>query len=338
MIIFNIINLKIYFLLAIRKIYRNYFKIFKIKKFKENYIKQNKVILDPNKTSELISKIILENKPKLITRLGRTEFNVVLNYLSLRNKKLHILNFIRGKTFENWWHQSLINQIYDWSGFFPKNKNKLEKFSKLYISNIKNIDCLGVVLENPYIEDYFKTKLKKSTKVNIYNLGGFHSNNSWVQSLKNKKVLVIHPFTDTIKKQYIKRDKIFKRGYLPKFKLKTLKAVQSIGGETDNFKHWFKALKYMKDEMEKIDFDIALIGCGAYGYPLAAHAKKIGKIGFHLGGELQLIFGIIGKRYENLKHFNSFPITRKMVNKYWCRPSIKERPTNYKKVEDGCYW
>ena len=157
-----------------------------------------------------------------------------------------------------------------------------------------------------------------------------------MQSLKNKKVLVIHPFTDTIKKQYIKRDKIFKRGYLPKFKLKTLKAVQSIGGETDNFKDWFKALKYMKDEMEKIDFDIALIGCGAYGFPLAAHAKKLGKIGFHLGGELQTIFGIIGKRYENPSHADG--IYLKYINKHWIRPNKNERPKNYKNVENGCYW
>ena len=94
----------------------------------------------------------------------------------------------------------------------------------------------------------------------------------------------------------------------------------------------------MKRQMEKIDFDIALIGCGAYGFPLASHAKKIGKIGFHIGGELQLIFGIIGKRYEDLNTVNSFIVKRKMINKYWCRPNIKERPKNYKKVEDGCYW
>jgi len=331
-------KIKILILLILRKLYRYYFKLFKLKKFRINYIKKNHVILDPDKTSDLISKIIIENKPKLITRFGRIEFSVVLNYLSLRNKKLNILKFITGKEMENWWSFSLLSKIFNNAGFFPVIEKNIIKFCKYYLENLRNIDVIGVYLDNPSYENYFNKQLKKSIKVNLYDLGGFHSNNSWLKSLKNKKVLVIHPFTDTIKKQYIKRDKIFKRGYLPKFKLINLQAVQSMGGETSDFKNWFDALNYMKSEMEKIDFDIALIGCGAYGYPLAAHAKKIGKIGFHIGGELQLIFGIIGKRYENLKHFNSFPIKRKMVNKYWCRPSVKERPTNYKRVENGCYW
>lgn len=48
----------------------------------------------------------------------------------------------------------------------------------------------------------------------------------------------------------------------------------------------------MKDEIDKQDYDIALIGCGAYGFPLAAHIKRSGKKAIHLGGALQLLFGI----------------------------------------------
>lgn len=48
----------------------------------------------------------------------------------------------------------------------------------------------------------------------------------------------------------------------------------------------------MKDEIDKRDYDIALIGCGAYGFPLAAHIKRSGKKAVHLGGALQLLFGI----------------------------------------------
>ena len=33
----------------------------------------------------------------------------------------------------------------------------------------------------------------------------------------------------------------------------------------------------MKSEIDKKDFDIALLGCGAYGVPLAAHIKQNGK-------------------------------------------------------------
>ena len=88
----------------------------------------------------------------------------------------------------------------------------------------------------------------------------------------------------------------------------------------------------MKSQIDKIDFDIALIGCGAYGLPLAAHVKRAGKIGVHMGGCLQILFGIMGKRWDE------HPIISKLYNDNWVRPSELEKPKSYLKVEDGCYW
>jgi ketopantoate reductase len=86
----------------------------------------------------------------------------------------------------------------------------------------------------------------------------------------------------------------------------------------------------MENEISKIDFDIAIIGCGAYGLPLAAHVKRMGKKVVHMGGATQLLFGIKGKRWED----SNF----KFINKYWVRPLEEEKPKDHKKVEDSCYW
>lgn len=51
--------------------------------------------------------------------------------------------------------------------------------------------------------------------------------------------------------------------------------------------------------MDAVDYDIVLLGCGAYGFPLAAYAKRRGKQAIHMGGSLQLLFGIKGKRWED---------------------------------------
>lgn len=157
------------------------------------------------------------------------------------------------------------------------------------------------------------------------------------KSVRRKKVLVIHPFADSIKYQYENnRKKLFQNtDYLPKFKLYTMKAVQTIADERDDrFDDWFEALDYMYFEAMKFDFDIALIGCGAYGYPLAAKLKKAGKQAIHLGGVLQIMFGVIGKRWEDDEN----PIVRNLFNEYWIRPSDNEIPSNSKSVEKGCYW
>ena len=325
-----------YLLLIFRKIYKIFFLKFTLNNYCKSYIIIENVIIDSDKTSKLISKLINKKKPCLISRLGRTEFSLIMNYLSVKKNFFNLMDFITLKEHEYWWSKSLINQIYNWSGFFPNNEKYLIKFSKYYLSLTDKIDLVGVFVENPNIENFFSKKLKKASKVNVAHLGGFQSSCSWLKTLKNKKVLVIHPFAETIKKQYKKRNKIFKKDYLPKFELKTIKAVQSLGGHDNQFNNWFEALDNMKLKMNKIDFDIALIGCGAYGFPLAAHAKKMGKIGFHLGGEVQALFGIIGKRYESPTHAEGIYLN--YINKYWVRPNKKERPKNFNQVEGGCYW
>jgi hypothetical protein len=96
---------------------------------------------------------------------------------------------------------------------------------------------------------------------------------------------------------------------------------------------WFEALKHMEDEISQLDFDIALIGCGAYGMALAAHVKRMGKQAVHLAGWTQMLFGIYGNRW-----LRDQPAYAKFINGYWIRPSESEKPKGAEKVEGGCYW
>lgn len=181
-------------------------------------------------------------------------------------------------------------------------------------------------------EVFFKKQLKHSIKISLTDLGPtINQGYSWSSILEGKKVLVIHPFAKSIELQYnTNRKKIFHDQYiLPEFEsLQTITAIQTIAGNTNGFNSWFDALGYMENEITKKDFDIALIGCGAYGFPLAAFIKSIGKKAVHIGGALQLFFGIKGKRWDSLGYYNE----------YWIKPSSAERPKDLGKVEDGCYW
>ena len=85
-------------------------------------------------------------------------------------------------------------------------------------------------------------------------------------------------------------------------------------------------------QMDAIDYDVAIIGCGAYGFSLAAHTKRMGKKAIHLGGATQILFGIKGKRWDEL------PAVNKFYNKYWVRPLPEETPARKERVEGGCYW
>jgi hypothetical protein len=126
-------------------------------------------------------------------------------------------------------------------------------------------------------ERLFEEVLQNSAKIHFELLNPFFSKIPWTKALEGKKVLVVHPFATTIEKQYIKRELLFKDNLLPEFELQTIKAVQSIAGSPTQFTDWFVALDYIKTEIDKHDYDICLIGCGAYGFPLAAHVKRTGK-------------------------------------------------------------
>ena len=75
-----------------------------------------------------------------------------------------------------------------------------------------------------------------------------------------------------------------------------------------------------------------VLGCGAYGMPLGAAIKRAGRQAIHLGGSLQLLFGIRGRRWDALPSFQP------LFNHDWVRPSAEETPQRAEAVDAGCYW
>lgn len=93
--------------------------------------------------------------------------------------------------------------------------------------------------------------------------------------------------------------------------------------------------------------DVALLGCGPLGLPLARHAKEKGLSAIYVGGLLQILFGIAGRRYLEkmspterevgglaVKVFNR----QGLVNEHWIRPLDSETPRNFRDQEGGAYW
>jgi hypothetical protein len=281
---------------------------------------------------DLIYKSIIAGKPLMISRFGATEMNCLVNYFDQRKSGLRHLRYITGQSKYYRWDDLTMETMSTLSGFFPDSFAMLERFSRLVYEDMKLIDILGSWLKE---EVLFEKELGNAKKVGFLNLEPYNHKEPWSRALEGKKVLVVHPFTESIQKQYLNRTLLFNDPtVLPKFDLKTLKAVQSISKNPTGYSNWFEALDSMKDKISQIDFDIAIIGCGAYGMSLAAHVKRLGKQSVHLGGATQLLFGITGKRWES----SQYEYGKKLINRYWVRPLEEEVPQNHSKVEEGCYW
>ncbi len=278
-------------------------------------------------------KLLESNKPCMISKFGSIELINLIQYKSINQKHYSFsdyIDFIKGVKPTLWWNCG-ITALCNNAGFFPNDYKLLPDFFDVYYNSLKKIDILGSYKES---EKYFEKELSQAKKVNIDGYyAPFFYNNPWTKVLQGKKVLVIHPFEKSIRTQYAKRQKLWdNKDILPEFKLITIKSEQTMLNQPSQYKDWFEALESMKIKMKNIDFDIALIGCGAYGMPLASYAKTLGKQAVHLAGWTQILFGIKGKRWEDM------PEMKKYINNHWINPLDEEKPTNFKNVEKGCYW
>ncbi len=275
---------------------------------------------NPGEGNTLLRDLLNGSKPLMIARYGLYELRVVGGYLMENNELVNQAFF------------NLCNN----AGFFPYEESLVSRFVETYTEATKKIDCFaawnyrhGLWKEEQRV---FQFGDEQTKLIDIDALNFYKYENPWTSSLEGKRVLVVHPFTTTIKNQYQKRSDLFtNQRTLPEFKsLDLVTAIQSAAGSPTQFRDWFAALNYMKGEIEQKDFDVALIGAGAYGLPLAAFVKSLGKKAVHMGGVSQMLFGIRGKRWEkNYSHF---------FNEHWVRPGENETPRDAQKVEGGCYW
>ena len=283
--------------------------------------------------SDLIKDMLAGNEPCMISRFGSYELEATLNYLDVVGDGSFIsksINYIRNEIGPFWWSDKITFFMRHNAGFFPANAANLQEFAKIMLKEIRNIDILGSWLAS---EARLASFFPNAKIVQLSDLYPYYHSDPWSQVLEGKRVLVIHPFEESIKKQYAKHSFLFNDPrILPKFELQTLKSVQSIAANKTEFSSWFEALASMCKRVSSMDFDMAIIGAGAYGLPLASFVKRLGKKAIHLGGATQLLFGIKGKRWDDYQFF------RNLYNESWVRPLPTEMPNNYQVVEGGCYW
>lgn len=269
-----------------------------------------------------IASLVLTGEPFLVARFGATETRAITDW---REMEKGCRRQFSAPVFE-YMHRN--------AGFFPEgDADALAAFCRLMLDVAPDIDVLGCFAdgsEDAIVRDFVRPDVMLTY---VTKLLPCLSAVPWSAALQGKRVVVVHPFSASIVRQYLKRETLFTNpATLPAFDLRTVRAVQTIAGEPTAYASWFDALDGMLAEVCAQDFDVAIVGCGAYGLPLAARIKRIGKGAIHLGGATQMLFGITGERWA------ANPQYQPLINAHWVRPAPDETPQRYKTVEGGCYW
>jgi hypothetical protein len=95
---------------------------------------------------------------------------------------------------------------------------------------------------------------------------------------------------------------------------------------------WQAAVHEIVRQVVESGARVALIGCGALSLPVAVLLKEKGVVAVHTGGATQILFGVMGGRWDTHSVISTF------FNEHWIRPSSAETPRGSNRIEGGCYW
>jgi len=273
-----------------------------------------------------ITELLRSGQPAAFGKLGDVEVKALSWHLGI--KRWYALH----RAIPTYGEQELHQQ----AGVFPANEATYHHFCDLFGERLRDLD-LCALWHNPGEHEITERFCPRAHWTDLTALEPyFNPAAPWSAALAGKRVLVVHPFEHSIRSQFARRREIWAAtpGLLPDFELLTLKSPYGFSANT--YADWFAMLGWLEERMSALardpGFDVALLGCGAAGIPLAVHAKRLGKIGLHTGGPTQLFFGIRGGRWDTRPEFQPF------FNDAWIRPQSDETPKEAPKVDKGGYW
>jgi hypothetical protein len=163
----------------------------------------------------------------------------------------------------------------------------------------------------------------------------FSKGGTWLSFLTQKRVLVIHPFTTSIDLQAKRLGSLHEQFAAPDMSVTTWRPPMTQGLEFGKKSYSYnleKEQERLSELVAKNSFDVALVSAGAYGAPIANFLFGQGLSSIHVGGCLQLLFGIMGNRWRDI------PAVRDAVTNSWLMHPLERPPKGGRLVEGGTYW
>lgn len=291
--------------------------------------------------SELIARLgfaIRHRQGFAIGKLGYSE-QLLLRYLPLLEEHP---GFIQRQSLESVlkWHCE--HQF----GVFPTDPVFLEKFASFYTLKVRDIDILGVfevareraMLQQSQLQaaiiPFKDTEPDRSVPDN--------PSACYLPLLARQKLVFISPFAHLLKKRATQEifesvwAKTHKKWFHPAG-IEALEIPYSYGNSVATHQQFGTSIQlyaHICERLDAVDYDVAFLGVGALGLPLAAHIKAQGKVAISLGGHLQVLFGIKGARWNESQEWKS-----QYFNEAWIDMPQEYHPKDTAALTDNsAYW
>lgn len=273
-----------------------------------------------NEAQVEIARLLNLETPQLIARVGETEARAAAFFLTQRST----LSLNRDS-----YPKELKSRLKLLAGYFPTTDEGIDCLAKIYLNAIEAIDLHAVWTPHDAI-----LKSAHARTIRLVDLDPFFFEKKWTLALEGKRICVVSPFASSMQRQYGLRDKLFPTPTIPEFDLCFAAAPMTHCESDVSGQSWVDNKNRLVEAVLRSSPEIAIIGAGAYGLPVAYALKKEGITSIVMGGSTQLLFGLRGKRWENDKQY------RRLMNEHWIRPDEDERPPGFQNFEisGGAYW
>ncbi len=274
-----------------------------------------------------IKRWIESNQPFFIGRIAGIELHVCY---TLYTNELLSLRF-------------QLEELENNAGIKITSNESLKEYVDKLIESYENCTCIAEWEKSGKVfsitgrsQEWIGERTPHIQKINAMSLEPYYVEDSisWISSLQNKKILIIHPFVHTFQKQLLKLNEIFpNRTWFKNCTFQFIRPPFTLAGNHQNM-DWREHYNKFVEEVRQINnYDIALVAAGGYGMLISNIIyKELNKSVIYIGGALQLFFGVIGKRWFTNKEIMKF------VNDEWIRQVKEDKPENCVRVEKGCYW
>ena len=231
------------------------------------------------------------------------------------------------------------------TGVFPSTPEFLPYFTSWYLTQIQQANILGLmgakreekIITNLNIHSQFTHYQTMEPDRSIPEI----TNNCYLPLFENKKILLISPYAKFIqsraqKEVYENAWKIIGKSWFNPANVMSLEIPYSYFSAKQTHEKFGDSITLYKsicDQINCYEYDVALIGAGALGIPIANHIKHQGKVGISLGGHLQVTFGVAGARWRR------DPEWRAYLNETWVDvPKIYHPFSKESLTDHGAYW
>lgn len=271
-------------------------------------------------------------------KIGYTEAQL-LRWLMQREqkiltRKLHIL--------EVWVKKNAL----EYAGLFPPDVSFYAEYARLFLAAVRELDVMGLWGKG-YGENEFQLINYFGLENMVTRFQNLHPDRSipddptqcYLPMFRGKRILIVNPFGNLLAARATR--KVFEgvwsssgKKFFDPASVEGLEFPYGFAHET--WTRYATALDLMQEieaEIERRDFDVALIGAGGLGIPLAAHVKKMGKVGIMLGGHLQVLFGVKGRRWKETAVWRDT-----YFNEWWIDMPEQYRPKAGDITGDYSYW